>query len=119
MVRLVAVMVALVLALAPVAPWAGSAQAQVPKKDTPAKTEAMKADKAPMAAKKAKLDINSASEDDLKTLPGLGDAYAKKIVEHRPYKRKDELVSKKIVPKATYDKIKNDIVAHQAPAAKK
>jgi hypothetical protein len=43
-------------------------------------------------------DINSASEDDLKALPGIGDAYAKKIVEGRPYKRRDELVQKRVVP---------------------
>jgi competence protein ComEA len=59
------------------------------------------------------LDINSASEDELKVLPGIGDAYAKKIVEGRPYKRKDELVQKKVVPQGTYDKIKNQIVAKQ------
>ena len=59
------------------------------------------------------LDINSAKPDELKALPGIGEAYAKKIVENRPYKRKDELVQKKIVPQATYDKIKDQIVAKQ------
>jgi competence protein ComEA len=78
------------------------------------KTEtAPKADKAPAPAKKDVLDINSASADELKTLPGVGDAYAKKIVDGRPFKGKDELVQKKIVPKGTYDKIKNQIVATQ------
>jgi competence protein ComEA len=59
------------------------------------------------------LDINSASVDELKTIPGIGDAYAKKIVDGRPYKRKDELVQKKVVPQGTYDKIKDQIVAKQ------
>jgi competence protein ComEA len=113
MTRLIAVLVALAFALAALAPSAALAQTQ-PK--APAKTETAKPAK---AEKKEKLDLNSASEADLKMLPGIGDAYAKKIVEGRPYKRKDELVAKKIVPKPTYDKIKDDIIAHQAPTAKK
>jgi len=67
------------------------------------------------AAKKVdKLDINSASEEELKALPGIGEAYSKKIVDGRPYKAKDELWEKKIIPKATYSKIKDKIIAHQA-----
>jgi DNA uptake protein ComE-like DNA-binding protein len=70
---------------------------------------------APAGSKKAeKLDINTASEDQLKNLPGIGDAYAKKIVAGRPYKAKDELWEKKIIPKSTYQKIRDQVVAHQA-----
>jgi DNA uptake protein ComE-like DNA-binding protein len=67
----------------------------------------------PAAAKQDLLDINSASEADLKALVGIGDAYSKKIIAGRPYAKKDQLMSKKIVPKATYDKIKDKIIAIQ------
>ena len=69
---------------------------------------------APITAYAAEaLDINSATAGQLKALPGIGDAYSKKIIEGRPYKRKDELVQKKVIPQATYDKIKGQIVAKQ------
>jgi competence protein ComEA len=59
------------------------------------------------------LDINTATTEQLKALPGIGDAYSEKIINGRPYQRKDELVQKKILPQATYKGIKNKIVAKQ------
>lgn len=67
-----------------------------------------------VAAKPGVVDINTASEAELKTIPGLGDAYAAKIIAGRPYANKGQLKSRNILPEPAYEKIKDQIVAKRA-----
>ena len=65
----------------------------------------------PTAAMAGKLDINTATPDQLKAFSGIGDAYSKRIIDGRPYTAKNQLVTRGILPESTYNKIKDQIVA--------
>jgi len=99
---LAAVLVAAFLAAGPLA--AGPLDT----KPADTKTAAKKTD-----AKAELVDINTATEAELIALPAIGKAYAKKIIAGRPYARKDELVSKNIMPESSYAKVKDKIIAKQ------
>ena len=85
------------------------------KKSEPVPNSEKSASKAPKNAEL--IDINSASKQQLMTLPGIGDAYSQKIIDGRPYRAKNQLVQKNIIPQATYDKISAQIIARQNTAA--
>ena len=108
MIRLVTLLVAVLFAFG-VAATPAVAQKDAPKAGTSSAKQ----------MPKEKVDLNSASAEELQKLPGIGEALSKKIVENRPYKRKDELVQKKVIPAPTYDKIKDHVIATQTTAAGK
>ena len=97
-------MTRILIALFAISLISGMAAAQAAKKP---------ASSATMAADADLLDINTATKDQLDALPGIGDAYAQKIIDGRPYMKKTDLTKKKIIPAATYAKIKDKIIAKQ------
>ena len=82
-------------------------------KDTKAAKVETKAENKAENKAEDKIDINRASADELRKIDGIGEARSAAIIKGRPYRSKDELVSKNIIPKAVYDKIKERIIAKQ------
>jgi competence protein ComEA len=92
---------------------AAGSSTMAPAGKSDAKTSSAKSTAKPAAGTQL-IDINTATVDQLKALPGVGDAYADRIIKGRPYTAKNQLTQKGIVPQATYDKIKDQIIAHRA-----
>jgi DNA uptake protein ComE-like DNA-binding protein len=83
--------------------WSAAAQAPAAKQSVSEK----------IAADANKLDLNTATPEQLKALPGMGDAYVKRIVEGRPYTAKNQLTTRGILPAEEYERIKEQVIAHR------
>jgi competence protein ComEA len=78
----------------------------------PAQTKQTSSPKASTSSTKL-IDLNSASREEIESLPGIGKVYSQKIINGRPYTNKRQLVSKGIIPQATYDKLSALVIARQ------
>jgi len=107
--RIALLLVLIPLLYSPAAPGQAAKPAKPAAATAPAKPAA-----AASTATSSLVDINSATADQLKAIPGIGDVYSKKIIDGRPYANKMQLVSKNILPQGVYDKVKDKIIAKQA-----
>jgi competence protein ComEA len=103
----------LVLLMAAALGFAASPQSDSTQSTTTTKTTTRRHSSSSKESSSAKLDINAASQQELEALPGIGPATSAKIVQGRPYRAKSDLLKRKVVSRSEYDKIKDEIVAHQ------